>query len=316
MRRFFKKLTLALTLIGLASPAFAVPVLRQNIVVNAAIVTIGDMFDNAGNLAEQALFLAPAPGTTGQVNIAAIRTATGKAGLSKFENPGFSNVSVARSGIAIKSSDINELIAQDLREQGILRNGMSVTTQLNQRLGTLYAARSGPPLKLEQLIYTPGNTGFSARFTLAGRNQALEISGRLSFMVQTPHLTRTLPAGAIIKPTDVEMRAVTLQFANSAQLPMLNQVVGQQLRRQMRRGVAVRLNDITMPTLISRNEIVTIYLKSGAMTLTVKGQALADASRGQAVSVLNLLSKTVIQGIAVNPGTVEIRSGSNQLAAL
>ena len=201
-------------------------------------------------------------------------------------------------------------------EQGILRDGVSVTARLNQRLGNLYAASSDQPIKLDRLNYTPGNTGFSARFILAGRSRPLDISGRLDFFVQTPHLTRTLPAGSILTPADVEMRAVTLQFANSAQLPMLDQVIGQQLRRQMRQGVAVRLNDIAAPTLISRNEIVTIYLKSGAMTLTVKGQALADASRGQAVSVLNLLSKTVIQGIAVNPGTVEIRSRTNQVAAL
>ncbi len=316
MYKLFKRITLALAFIGLASPVFAMPVLRQSVVVNAAIVTVGDMFDNAGVLAEQPLFRAPAPGTTGQVNIAAIRTATVKAGLSQFENPGFSNVSVTRSGIAIKMADINALISSDLKQQGILRDAMSVTTRLNQRLGTLYAARTEQPLKLEELVYTPGNTGFSARFILAGREQPFEVSGSLSFFVQTPHLTRTLPAGAVLGPADVEMRAVTLQFANNAQLPMLNQVIGQQLRRQMRQGVAVRLNDVAPPTLISRNEIVTIYLKSGALTLTVKGQALANASRGQSVSVLNLLSKTIIQGIAVNPGTVEIRSASNRVAAL
>jgi len=316
MRRLFKKLTLVLAIFGLAAPVFAAPVLRQNIIVDAAIVTIGDMFDNAGILAEKPLFRAPAPGTSGMVNIAAIRMASAKVGLSLFENPGLSNVSVARFGLAVKLADLNALITKNLREQGILRAGMSVNVQLNQRLGTIYAARSDQPVKLAELNYTPGNTGFSASFMLAGRARALNVSGRLNFLVQAPHLTRTLPAGSILKPSDVEMRAVTLQFANSAQLPVLNQVIGFQLRRQMRQGVAIRLNDVATPILISRNDLVTIYLKNGALTLTVKGQALTDASRGQQVSVLNLLSKTVIQGIAVNPGTVEIRPAANRVAAL
>ncbi len=316
MRKSFKRLALSLSIIGLASPVFATPVLRSNITVDAAIVTIGDMFDNAGTLAEQPLFRAPAPGTTGQVNIAAIRTATARVVLAKFDNPGFPNVSVTRYGLAITNKDINALIAKNLKDQGILRDGMSINTQLNQSLANLYAARSDQPVKLENLIYTPSNNGFSARFLLAGSNRPFNISGRLGILVQAPHLTRTLAKGSILKPSDVEMRPVSLQFANNAQLPMLDQVVGQQLRRQMRQGVIIRLNDVATPTLISRNDMVTIYLKSGPMTLTVKGKAMADASRGQAVSVLNLLSNTIIQGIAVNPGAVEIRPASTRVAAL
>ncbi len=316
MAKPFKKLALALTALFLAAPVNAAPVLRENIVVDAAIVTIGDMFYNAGNLAEQPLFRAPAPGTTGQVDIAAIRTASAKVGLSGFENPGLFTVSVARSGVAITMSDINALIARDLDQQGFLRPGMSLTARVNQQLGLVYAANVEEPFRLEDLRFVPASNGFSATIMLAGRARALEISGRVEFFVQAPHLTRTLPAGTIVQASDVEMRAVALQFADSAQLAAPGQIIGQQLRRQMRRGVAVSLNDVAPPTLIGRNELVTLYLRNGALTLTVKGQALADASLGQSVSVLNLLSNTVVRGIAVKAGTVEIASASSRVAAL
>ena len=45
------------------------------------VVTVGDMFDDAGLLAERALFRAPAPGTTGIVSLDAIRSAALRAGL-------------------------------------------------------------------------------------------------------------------------------------------------------------------------------------------------------------------------------------------
>ncbi|HHG90595.1 MAG TPA: flagellar basal body P-ring formation protein FlgA, partial [Devosia sp.] len=130
------------------------------------------------------------------------------------------------------------------------------------------------------------------------------------------HLTRTLPAGAILQNSDLVMREVSLQSAQGRSAPELQQLVGSQLLRQLREGTPVRFNDVADPVLIARNDIVTLYLKSGALTLTVKGQALADASRGEVVSVLNLLSNRVVQGIAINPGTVEMQSSSNRLASL
>ena len=57
--------------LSLARPALlrpqplAQPSLKGDITVNTAIVTVGDMFDNPGELSETAIFRAPAPGTTG-----------------------------------------------------------------------------------------------------------------------------------------------------------------------------------------------------------------------------------------------------------
>ena len=45
----------------------AQPALKGDITVNTDIVTVGDMFDNPGELAETAIFRAPSPGTTGIV---------------------------------------------------------------------------------------------------------------------------------------------------------------------------------------------------------------------------------------------------------
>jgi flagella basal body P-ring formation protein FlgA len=64
--------------------------------------------------------------------------------------------------------------------------------------------------------------------------------------------------------------------------------------------------DVTDPTVISRNALVTVLLKAGAMTLTVKGQALGTAAAGEPVDVLNTLTKKILHGVARSDGTVEI----------
>ena len=58
-----------------ASTALAAPVLKGEVSVNHPVITVGDMFDDAGSLAEKALFRAPAPGTTGTVSLEAVHTA-------------------------------------------------------------------------------------------------------------------------------------------------------------------------------------------------------------------------------------------------
>ncbi len=81
------KLLLALAALLLAgSTASATPTLKGEITRQQAIVTIGDMFDDAGALAETGIFLAPRPGTTGIVPLADVQRAAARSGLVDFEN--------------------------------------------------------------------------------------------------------------------------------------------------------------------------------------------------------------------------------------
>ena len=50
-----------------STTALAAPVLRAEVSVTAPIVTVGDMFADAGAMADTPLFRAPKPGTTGMV---------------------------------------------------------------------------------------------------------------------------------------------------------------------------------------------------------------------------------------------------------
>ena len=316
MKTLRKFVALASSFVAMASISFAAPILKDNVVVISPIVTVGDMFEDAGIFAEHALFRSPAPGTTGQVSVQSIRIASAKIGIDNFENPGFFNVSVARKGINIDLATFETLIAADLTAKSVLRDGMSVNAFLSRDLPPLFAEDTGAPVSLTNLRYIPNTGRFSARFSLAGLSTPVDISGRLDFSVLTPHLVRALPSGSIIQPADLEMRNLPLQFANNIGVPTLDQLVGRQLRRNQLGGARLRQDDVIDPILIARNQIVTIFLKAGPMTLTVKGQALEDASSGKPISVLNLMSNTVVRGIATGPNSVEIQSTSTSVASL
>jgi flagellar basal body P-ring formation protein FlgA len=297
--------TLAVTAAG------AAPVLRADITVVSEIITVGDMFEDAGMLAEKALFRAPLPGTTGVVSLEAVREAAALVGLIAFESEGVTRVRVARATSVVDGAVLADLIAQDLLARGIASADAKVQTRFDVPDIAFNAEAVAVPAQLLNLRYMPGTGGFAARFAIAGRDLPVDVTGRIDLMIEAPHLSASLPAGSILQAIDIELKLVPLKFAESSGIAPLDELVGRQLRRQSRAGVMLRASDVVDPQVIQRNALVTVYLRSGPMTLTVKGQALNNASVGQPVQVLNPVSKKILHGTAMANGGVGITSTLN-----
>jgi flagellar basal body P-ring formation protein FlgA len=300
-------LALALLATVLWAPAaLAVPTLKGEVTVNKAIVTVGDMFDDAGSFAETGIFMAPAPGTTGIVPLAEVERAARLVGLAEFENVGFTRVRVARASTLVDSATLGGLITADLARRGIVSD--EVTAELDFDLADVgYNAEAvANPATLVSLRYTPGNNGFSARFMIAGVDQPVDLAGTVQLMTKAPRLARTLPSGTILSSTDFEFSDVPLSTADAGGYADLNQLVGKQLVRQARGGIMLKPTDVTDPKVVTRNTLVTVVLRSGPMTLTVKGTALTTAAIGEPVDVLNTVTKKILHGAARADGAVEI----------
>lgn len=303
------KLALALVFapLGVAA-AEAAPVLRSDVTVVSEIVTVGDMFDDAGPFAEKALFRAPLPGTTGVVSLDAVRDAAKLVGLTEFGNEGVDRVRVARASAVIDAPVLADLITEDLLARGVATREMMVEVAFDTPEIAFNAEAVEAPARLLGLRYIPGSGGFSARFAIAGQDLPVDLAGRIELLIEVPHLAAGRPAGAILTPTDIEMKFVPLKFAESAGITGVDQLVGKQLQRQSRSGLMLKASDVADPQVVQRNSTVTVYLRSGPMTLTVKGQALNNASVGQPVQVLNPASRKILHGVAMANGSVGITS--------
>ncbi len=310
----FRKITIYALMLIIANSAIAAPVLKSTISVSSAIVTVGDMFENAGINAERALFRAPAPGTSGAVSLNSIRIAAKKVGITSFEDRNISSVQVVREGMALSEEQLKTIIVKELEKRGFLSNEIYAQLSFTKQINDLYAEISDNPIKLLDLRYMPTSSSFSAKFQIAGKSTPLKLSGHLNLMVNVPHLANSLQSGAIISPSDIEMRAIPLAYAQNSGFANIDQLIGKQIRRATRSGVMLRPSDIMEPEVISRSDFVTIYYKKGPLTLSIKGQALNSAAKGEMVSVLNLNSKNIVRGTAIAPGTVEINANSLTIA--
>jgi flagella basal body P-ring formation protein FlgA len=306
-----KTLALAALGISLSTAALALPSLKGDVVVTAEIVTVGDMFDDAGALAELAMFRAPKPGTTGMVELNAVTHAAKLIGLTEFENVGIARVRVSRAASIVDATVLEAMVTQDLRGRGIVPADVTPDLSFDTPNLSFNAEAIAEPVKLINVRYMPGNSAFSARFQIAGTDLPVDVTGHIEMMVEAPHLVGTRPAGTVLTPSDIEMKLVPLKYAESTGVVTMDQLVGKQLERSARAGLMLRARDVADPQVVARNQIVTVYLKTGPMTLTVKGQALNNAAAGQSVQVMNTASKKIVIGTALPNGGVEMTSTLN-----
>lgn len=296
-----------------ATTAFAAPVLKSEVSVNHPIVTIGDMFDDAGLLAETALFRAPAPGTIGMVSLEAVRAAAARVGLDDYLSEGVLSVKVERRAAVIDTTEFTNLIEGDLNFRGLLPAGAEVEARFDGGALSYNAEDVAVPVTLTALRWQPGSRAFAARFSIAGIDAPVDVTGIIELMVEVPHLASTLKAGAVLTPADIEMKKVPFDYADQSGIEAAEDLIGKELKRNGRAGLMLKAADVMERLTVRRNTQVTVLLKTGQMTLTVVGQSLADASAGQPVQVMNTVTKKILNGVAMADGTVAIATAAQKL---
>lgn len=308
-------LALATVLLALPGTAFAAPELKPEAIVTGEIVTVGDLFSDAGLYAEQPLFRAPQPGTAGMVPVSAIRAAAGKVGLADFATGDFTAVRVARDATLVDATTLGSLVASEMLARNLVPAGVSIDTRFDVA-PSVEAAAVPEPVALLDLEYQQGGRTFTAAFRVAGYANPMRLSGRVQLMVSVPHLSQTIAAGDIITPSDVEMKPVSYELATQTGIDSEADVVGKAVKRNARAGLMLKLSDLTEPMVVRRNQQVTVLLRTGPMTLSVIGTALGDAAAGAPVQVMNTVSHKILTGTATGAGTVEIAAGPRAVAGL
>jgi flagellar basal body P-ring formation protein FlgA len=114
--------------------------------------------------------------------------------------------------------------------------------------------------------------------------------------------TRTIRAKALITPDDLTLVSADLPGAMAD--PSL--AVGQEARVAIYAGKPVRSGDLGPPTLVERNQLVTLVYMSGGLAISTGGRALGRGSEGDALKVMNLGSRTTVIGHIGPDGTVYV----------
>jgi flagellar basal body P-ring formation protein FlgA len=113
---------------------------------------------------------------------------------------------------------------------------------------------------------------------------------------------RTIPAKSIVTADDLTVVEASIPGAISES----RHVVGQEAKVTVFAGQPILYDSFAAPALVERNQVVVLIFAAGSLRISVEGRALNRASEGEMVRVMNLSSRTMVQGIVGADGTIKV----------
>jgi flagella basal body P-ring formation protein FlgA len=294
------------------SDAIPGPVLRANVSVSSDVVRIGDLVDNAGSVAQVALYRAPDLGTTGTLSTAQLLTKLRAHQVIGVDTGNIQDVTITRLSRSLTSKDIEQQIARSLERRNGLGDASSLSVTFDRELRTvqLDPSNTGDP-QVVSAHFDSRNGRFDVLMEIDTSNgrvpTRLRFTGTVVETAETAVLTRNVERNEVLKSSDivVERRPKTEVGNDGARR---DRTVGMQLRKALRAGQALHMADLAKPDLVQRDQMVTLIYQSDGLYLTMRAKAVDNGTDGDTVSVMNPQSKRTLQGTVTGPNQVTVSS--------
>lgn len=117
--------------------------------------------------------------------------------------------------------------------------------------------------------------------------------------------TRAIPARTVVQPDDITVVAAEIPGALSDPA----QAVGQATRRIIYPGRPILAADLGPPVMVARNARVRLEFRRGGLAIAAEGRALDEGALGEAIRVMALGSRSVLQGVVSQDGVVLVEGG-------
>ena len=287
----------------------ATPVLRATVAVTGDLVRIGDLVENAGSSGQIAVFRAPDLGMTGTVSVAQVVQALRAHQVIGIDTRDLREIAVTHTARTLTSGDVESQIAKTLAGRNGLGEAANIAVVLDRVTGSLQLEASNRGDLNPIAARFDQRTGrFDITFEIANDTTSptrLRYTGQAYETVETAVLARSLDRGELLKASDITVERRPKAEAG-ADIAKLDRATGMQLRKAVRVGQVLRNSDFGRPDLVQRDQTVSIVYEAPGLYLTMRGKANDSGAEGDTVSVVNLASKRVVQGVVSGPGQVAI----------
>lgn len=284
-------------------------VLRKDIRVSGEVVRLGDVFENAGALADQPVFGAPDLGQTGFVSVDRLAAAARTLGLSWQPGEAFERISIARDAIVIDGATITTLIDSHVAETRTANPGTHHEVHVQNLAAPLLMPAGGDGIAVKDFDFDERSGRFRAVIGPKGAPDARfdrALSGRLVTFQKRLGLARAIDRGEILSLEHLEDQTVEVSANTIADGMDPVSLIGLSARRRLQPGQPLRAADFEPAKLITRNSLVLIIYARPGLQLTTEGRALADGAKGEVIAVLNTQSKRTVQAEVVREGLVRV----------
>lgn len=113
----------------------------------------------------------------------------------------------------------------------------------------------------------------------------------------------TLVAAEVIRAGD-PVTVANAELGEGADPALYEALAGREVRRTVYAGQPITMENTRPMRLVTRNQVVTIKYINGPLEISTTGRAMGEASLNETVSVLNLQSRQLVQGVVQADGWV------------
>lgn len=286
--------------------------LRARITVEGPSVTLGDLFEGAGAASSVIVVDAPAPGRVEEISVSKVAYMARSNGVKWTNRTPATRIAIHRTGKLVPNEVLTDALIFSL-EDHYLDMPIGATLQIDFTVGAnrLFTAQDVlPTAKVERLSFN-ARTGRFAAIVRAPADDLnaprVRVEGKAYRAIEVPVLSRQVSAGDAIKASDINfVRMPIKRIARNVITDQAN-LIGMTPRRSIRMNAPVRINEVEMPMVITKNDLVTIHYNVGSMSLASRGRALSDAGMGEVITLINERSGQKIQAVVMGPNSARIR---------
>jgi flagella basal body P-ring formation protein FlgA len=287
------------------------PRLKSSVVVIADVVRLGDLIENAGDVADVAVFRSPDVGSTGTISSAKVLDAARQNNLLIVDARGINDIEIIRDSRPVFPRDIEMRIARAFAGQQGLGDADKLTVSLDRAPRTFYVeSQITGDFQISRSGYEPRTNRFDITLILPGsaimRGYNLRFTGTIIETLEVPVLTRSFNRGEVIRANDIALERKPRSEVPTETIIDQDALVGLAARQSLRAGVPVRRSDIVRPEMVKRDEPVTMVYEVPGIMLTLRGKAMEGGAEGDTINVTNTQTKRVVQAIVSGPGKVTI----------
>jgi flagella basal body P-ring formation protein FlgA len=301
----------SLLVLATVAGAAADPVLKPQVTVEREIVRLGDLFSDLPRTANADIEVAraPAPGQKVTLDASTLMNIASTHRIGWRPSGRFDKAVVERAGQIISPAVVHAAVLRALSEHG-LPAGADIALD-NDRFQLVVPADRPATVRAENPIYDPSKPRFEISLVTSadardGGERVTKLQGKVFRTVDVPVLIRPIGVGEVIRGRDIEMVRLRTDQVGATHVNDPDKLVDKSAKRVLPAGQPIKVSDITMPLLVTKNSMVNVKIASSRLAIVMQGKCMDDGAEGDTVRVVNTRSSKIVQGTVNGRGEVVV----------
>ena len=214
---------------------------------------------------------------------------------------------VTRSSLEVTHEDVLKAFAKELASKGLASRHDITLAPLRSVI--LLPKNADYRLVFQDVSYAPSSyaVGGTLKVIASGREtHRMPLSGKAVPLVEVVAAKRNLSAGQIITADDIDIRSVREDEARSDKKAAWEDLLGKEVKKPLKAGRFLSPDDVRTKVMVVKGKPVTLSFVKGGVMLSSQGKAMENGGLGDSVRVMNIQSKSVVQGTVTGPEAVAV----------